>query len=118
MQKSISFEWKSAVEPAFIGRGELLVVDNDAAIRAVFTAASKIPLLFSDSRQYGMSVCCAGDRITLTTINNDIPQMICTVVRGCTMTRGWYACVRPMDCGTMTFANNEAILELFTIFSA
>ena len=115
MHQSVVFEWKSAVEPTYIGRGELtLGTPPNHTVRASFATVSKAPLLYSDDRLYQFAVHGAADRLTLSTTLSDTPQMIYTLVRGPGVIKGWYACIRPMDCGTITFSDPEAALKMFT----
>lgn len=105
MQKTASFSWKSSVESTYCGRGEL-TVDGDQ-IRMTFATESRAPLLYVLPRTYVMSAAVFPARITLATPPADIPQMVATIVGP----HGWYAGVRPMDCGVFTFDDQPGIIN-------
>lgn len=105
MQKTAIFSWKSSVESTYCGSGEL-TIDGDQ-IRMTFATESRAPLLYVLPRTYAMSAAVFPTRITLVTTAADSPQMVATIVGQ----HGWYAGIRPMDCGTFTFDDHTDVFN-------
>ena len=72
-----------------------------------FATESRAPLLYVLPRTYTMSAAGNTARITLATTPADTPQMVATIVGP----HGWYAGVRPMDCGVITFDDHPDIIN-------